>query len=72
MRKQQALKYFKNITERFRTISAILQYFQGIFLKYCLNISVLYIYKFHLLTINERRLFRFVAILRKNFTAYEY
>ena len=32
---------FNNISDRFRNISAILQYFQGIFLQYCLNILVL-------------------------------
>ena len=35
------LQYFKNISDRFRNILEILQYFQGIFLQYCLNISVL-------------------------------
>ena len=36
------LQYFNNISDKFWNILAILQYFQGIFLKYCLNISVLY------------------------------
>ena len=35
------LQYFKNISDRFRNILAILQYFQEIFLQYFLNISVL-------------------------------
>ena len=34
-------QYFNNISDSFRNILAILQYFQGIFLQYCLNISVL-------------------------------
>ena len=37
------LQYFNNISDRFRNILAILQYFQGIFLQYCLNISVRYV-----------------------------
>ena len=36
------LQYFKNISDKFRNILAILQYFHGIFLQYCLNISVPY------------------------------
>ena len=35
------LQYFNNIIDRFQNILAILQYFQEIFLHYCLNISVL-------------------------------
>ena len=35
------LQYFNNISDRFRNILVILQYFQEIFLQYCLNISVL-------------------------------
>ena len=35
------LQYFNNVSDRFRNILAILQYFQGIFLQYFLNISVL-------------------------------
>ena len=35
------LQYFINLSDRFRNILANLQYFQGIFLQYCLNISVL-------------------------------
>ena len=35
------LQYFNNISDRFRSILVIIQYFQGIFLQYCLNISVL-------------------------------
>ena len=35
------LQYFNNISDRFRNILAVLQYFQGIFLQYCINISVL-------------------------------
>ena len=35
------LQYFTNISDRFRNILAILQYFQGIFRKYCRNIPVL-------------------------------
>ena len=35
------MKYFNNIIDRFRNILAIFQYFQGIFLQYFLNISVL-------------------------------
>ena len=35
------LQYSNNISDRFRYILAILQYFHGIFLQYCLNISVL-------------------------------
>ena len=35
------LQYFKNISDWFRKILATLQYFQGIFLQYFLNISVL-------------------------------
>ena len=35
------LQYFSNISDRFRNILAILQYFQAIFIQYFLNISVL-------------------------------
>ena len=35
------LEYFKNISDRFRNILLILEYFHGIFLQYGLNISVL-------------------------------
>ena len=34
--------YFNNISDIFRNILEILQYFQGIFLQYFLNISVLF------------------------------
>ena len=35
------LQYFNNISDRLRNILEILQYFQGIFVQYCLIISVL-------------------------------
>ena len=35
------LQYFNNISDKFRNILVILQYFQGIVLQYFLNISVL-------------------------------
>ena len=35
------LQYFNNISDRFRNILEIFQYFQQVFLQYCLNISVL-------------------------------
>ena len=35
------LQYFNNISDRFRNVLAILQYFQGIFQQFCINISVL-------------------------------
>ena len=35
------LQYFNNIIDRFRNLLAILQYFQEIFLQFCLNIFVL-------------------------------
>ena len=38
---ERLLQYFNNISDNFRNILAILQYFQRIFLQYFLNISVL-------------------------------
>ena len=35
------LQYFRNLSDSFITILAILQDFNGIFAKYCLNITVL-------------------------------
>ena len=38
---ERLLQYFNNISDRFRNILAIVQYFQEIFLQYFLNIWVL-------------------------------